>query len=160
MHIYILRHAIAEDTAKGGDTKRALTEEGRKKMKNAAAGFARLEPQIDLIYSSPLTRAAQTAEIVARAIQYPRKVATMEQLSPGFTPDTVCQKLKELKKITSVILTGHEPNCSQLASYLLGRASFEFKKGGICLIETESLEPGSGNLIWHLSPQILRFMKS
>jgi phosphohistidine phosphatase len=159
MRIYILRHAIAEDSAKGGDTQRALSDEGRKKMKDAAAGFARMDPAIDLIYSSPLVRAVQTAEILAKAIQYPRKVETLEELSPGHTPESVVQKLKTVKKAGSVVLSGHEPNCSQLASFLLGKADVEFKKGAICLIETESYNPGSGTLIWHLTPQVMRFMK-
>ena len=159
MRIYILRHAIAEDSAKGGDTKRALTEEGRKKMRDAAAGFARLDPSIDLIYSSPLVRAVETAEIVARAIQYPRKVETLEELSPGYTPESVAQKLKSIKKAEGIILSGHEPNCGQFASFLIGKGSFEFKKGAMCLIETESYSHGSGILIWHLPPQVLRLMK-
>src|SRR6185436_6950664 len=68
MEIYIVRHAIAEDApSKGtGDAARALTEEGRQKMKEAAAGFAKLEFSIDKIFSSPLIRAKQTAEILAK----------------------------------------------------------------------------------------------
>ncbi len=160
MRIYILRHGIAEDTAKGGDAQRALTEEGRKKMKDAAAGFARLDPKIDVIFSSPLVRAAQTAEIVARAIQYNGRIERMEQLSPGYSSDSVTQRIRSLKKVESVILSGHEPNCSQLASFLIGETGLEFKKGAICLIETESCDAGSGTLIWHLSPQVLRLMRS
>ena len=158
MRIYILRHAIAEDSARGGDTKRALSEEGRKKMKDAAAGFAKLKPTIDLIYSSPLVRAVETAEIVARAIQYPRKVEILEELSPGHTPESVAHKLKSIKKGEGIILSGHEPNCGQLASFFLGKGAFEFKKGAVCMIETESCNPGSGTLIWHLSPQAMRLM--
>ena len=160
MKIYILRHAIAEDSAKGGDFERALTEEGRKKMKDAAAGFARLDPSIDIVFSSPLVRAYQTAEIVARAIQYPGRIETMEQLSPGYSPQSVADRLRALKKVDSVILAGHEPNCSQLAHFLLGDAQLEFKKGAMCLIETESCDGSSGTLIWHLGPQALRLMKS
>ena len=159
MRIYILRHAIAEDSAKGGDEKRALTEEGSKKMRDAAAGFARLDPAIDLIYSSPLVRAIETAEIVARAIQYPRKVEILEELSPGHTPESVAQKLKSVKKAQGIILSGHEPNCGQLASFFIGNGAVEFKKGALCMIETESCNPGSGTLIWHLSPQAMRLMK-
>lgn len=158
MKIYIVRHAIAEDSAKGGDRERALTEEGRKKMKEAAAGFARLDPEIDTIYSSPLVRAVQTAEIIVRAIGYDRPIEIMEELSPGHSAEDVTKRLRALKKIGSVMLTGHEPDCSELSQYLLGGAQIEFKKGAICLIEAESLTAGSGRLIWHLSPQVLRLM--
>jgi phosphohistidine phosphatase len=159
MRVYILRHAIAEDSNPGGDEKRALTEEGRKKMRDAAAGFARLEQEIDIVYSSPLVRAVQTAEIVAKAIGHPGKVEIMKELSPGFAPREVAERLQAEKKMRSVILSGHEPNCSQLTSFLLGDAQFQFKKGAICLIETDSCEAESGILIWHLSPQSLRLMK-
>jgi phosphohistidine phosphatase len=159
MRIFILRHAIAEDTAKGGDSQRALSEEGRKKMRDAAAGFARLELKIDVIYSSPLVRAVQTAEILAKSIGYTSKIETMQELSPGNSPQSVSDRLRSLKKSGSIVLSGHEPNCSELAGYLLGGAQIEFKKGAICLIETESATEGSGTLIWHLSPQALRLLK-
>jgi phosphohistidine phosphatase len=158
MKIFIVRHAIAEDSARGGDRERALTEEGKKKMKEAAEGFARLDLEIDTIYSSPLVRAVQTAEIVAKAIGYKGTIENMEELSPGYSPKDVVNRLQSLKKTGTLALAGHEPNCSELASHLLGTAEVEFKKGAICLIETESVKPGSGRLIWHLSPQILRMM--
>jgi phosphohistidine phosphatase len=158
MEIYIVRHAIAEDNpSKGtGDAARALTEEGRQKMKEAASGFAKLEFSIDKILSSPLVRAKQTAEILAKALD--QKVEEMEELSPGYGPDQVCAKLQSLKKAKSVVVVGHEPNCSLLASYLLeGSSSLEiqFKKGAICRIDGSPARK-SGTLIFHLSPQILR----
>jgi len=159
MRIFILRHAIAEDTAKGGDSQRALSEEGRKKMKDAAAGFAELDLKIDAIYSSPLVRAVQTAEILAKAISYGGKIETMQELSPGNSPEAVCERVRSLKKPENIVLSGHEPNCSDLAGYLLNGAQIEFKKGAICLIETESVTADSGTVLWHLSPQILRLMK-
>jgi phosphohistidine phosphatase len=159
MEIYIVRHAIAEDTAsKGtGDAARALTEEGRQKMKEAAAGFAKLEFSIDKIFSSPLVRAKQTAEILGKVLD--QKVEEMEELSPGYGPDQVCAKLQSsAKKIKSVMVVGHEPNCSLLASYLLEGSSgleIQFKKGAICRIDGNPARK-SGTLIFHLSPQILR----
>jgi phosphohistidine phosphatase len=157
MKIFIVRHAIAEDSARGGDSERALTEEGKKKMKEAAEGFARLELEIETIYSSPLVRAVQTAEIVAKAIGYKQAPEIMEALSPAYSPKDLAKEVRSLKK-RNVMLAGHEPNCSEFADYLLGDAQLEFKKGAICLIETESVEAGSGQLVWHLSPQILRLM--
>ena len=160
MRIFILRHAIAEDTAKGGDEQRALSDEGRKKMKEAAAGFSKLDLKIDAIYTSPLVRAVQTAEILAKAIIFGGKIETMQELSPGHSPESVSSRLRSLKKSGNIVLSGHEPNCSELAAFLLGDARIEFKKGAICLVETESCTAGSGTLIWHLSPQVLRSMKS
>ncbi len=65
MEFYIVRHGIAEGYAAGGDAERALTEEGRTKIAEVAAGLARAGVEIDHLYSSPLLRARQTAEILA-----------------------------------------------------------------------------------------------
>ena len=160
MEIYIVRHAIAEEVppSGGGDAQRALTPEGRNKMKEAAKGFAKLSPEIERIFSSPLVRAKQTAEIVAKALN--KEVEEMTELSPAHSPAQVCVVLRELKKTKSAMLVGHEPNCSDLAAYLMGfkELGIEFKKGAICLIEARDLRPGSGMLIWHLSPAVLRLM--
>jgi len=158
MKVFIVRHGIAEDSARGGDRERALTEEGRKKMKDAAAGFARLNPEVDTIFSSPLVRAVQTAEIIAQALGQKAPIEIMEELSPAHSSEDVTRRLRNQKRKGNVILAGHEPNCSDLAGHLLGGTDMEFKKGAICLIETESLESGSGRLIWHLSPQVARLM--
>jgi phosphohistidine phosphatase len=158
MKIYIVRHGIAEERSRGGDRARALTEEGRKKMKEAAEGLAGLDPEIDTIFSSPLVRAVQTAEIIAKALNHEASTEVMDELSPGNSPEDVTKRLRNLKGGGNVILAGHEPNCSDLAGYLLGGTEIEFKKGAICLIETDSLASGSGRLLWHLSPQVARLM--
>ena len=158
MNIYIVRHAIAEDQPRSGtgDHLRQLSEEGKKKMKEAADGFARMKLEIDAIFCSPLIRAKQTAEIVAKALK--KETEEMVELSPGHSPEDVCRKLRGFKKSESVMLVGHEPNCSDLAAYFLGDIAVEFKKGAICLIESDDLLKHRGTLIWHLSPAVLRLM--
>lgn len=160
MELYIVRHGIAEDVASDGtDASRALTEEGRKKMKEAAAGFVRLGRPPARIFSSPLVRARQTAEILAHALK--SSVEEMTELAPGHSPAQVCDRLQQLKTVDRVMVVGHEPNCSELAAYLLsarGNVRIEFKKGAVCAIETRSAEAGSGTLITHLSPAAMRSM--
>lgn len=162
MEIYIVRHAIAEDTAKsgGGDAERELTAEGKQKMKETAAGFAKLDRKVDRIFSSPLVRARQTAEILAAVLK--QKVEEMPELSPANTAKEVCGRLEELGKSKNIMLVGHEPNCSELASYLLvgpSELDIVFKKGSICFIEADKPAAGAGTLVWHLSPQILRQLR-
>lgn len=160
MDIYIVRHGIAEEVASGGgDSARALTQEGRQKMKEAAKGFVKLQPEVQRIFASPLVRAKQTAEILAAQLK--KSVEEIKELSPGFSPSQVCERLISLKKAGSIMLVGHEPNCSELASYLLEGStgtSIEFKKGAICLIEVDLPKGASGTLRWHLSPLALRLM--
>jgi phosphohistidine phosphatase len=161
MEIYIVRHAIAEESSRSGagDAVRELTEEGIRKMKEAAAGFARLERKVDRIFASPLVRARQTAEILASATK--QTVEEMKELSPSSTPREVCGRLEQIGTSKNVMLVGHEPNCSELASYLLiGNSKLEivFKKGAICFIDAGKAAPGAGTLIWHLSPHALRLI--
>lgn len=161
MDIYIVRHGIAEDAARGmSDAKRALTAEGRKKMKEAAEGFAELQPEISRIYASPLVRAWQTAEILGFALK--KDVEEMEELVPGSSPSDVVRCLQQLGEVESVMLVGHQPNCSELASYLLsshGMVNVEFKKGAICHIQIDSLTAGAGSLLSHFPPSALRSMR-
>jgi len=158
MVVYIVRHAIAEDVSSdGSDEKRALTAEGKKKMKDAAAGFAALESEIDRVFSSPLVRAWQTAEILAK--EFGKEIEEMQEMAPGHSPKQVLNRLAEMRDEESVMLVGHQPDCSTLASYLLGNANLEFKKGAICKIQIDRMTAGSGSLIWLIPPQALRLMK-
>ena len=158
MEIYIVRHGIAEEVSgDGSDEARALTSEGKKKMKEAAAGFAKLKRTVDRIYASPLVRARQTAEILATELSI--KVEEMKELAPGNRAGAVCGRVRSIKDGQSIMLVGHEPNCSELASYLLlgsDGVQVEFKKGAICLIESRDASAGSGDLIFHLPPAVLR----
>ena len=160
MHLYIVRHGIAEDRAENHrDEDRVLTEEGKQKMREVAKGLKRMEPGLDHIFSSPLIRAKQTAEIIAA--EWKKKIEILQELAPGHAAEQVCAALKKHRKESGVMVAGHEPNCSELVSYLLdspGAVRMDFKKGAICLVETESLEMGSGSLLWHLSPKALRLM--
>jgi len=68
MDLYIIRHAIAESLGKENefsDDRRALTEEGRDRMREIAKGLHRLGAEFDLILTSPLVRAVETAQVVA-----------------------------------------------------------------------------------------------
>src|SRR4029077_5174065 len=69
MMLYVVRHAIAEDTApSGGDAARRLTSEGRRKMEQVARGLRALGIEPDVILTSPLVRAVETTRIVVAAL--------------------------------------------------------------------------------------------
>ena len=161
MEVFIVRHGIAEDMSRSRQDKdRALTEDGKQRMKEAARGFRHLQHEVGRIFTSPLVRARQTAEILGTHLK--KKVEDMKELAPGNDAAAVCKQLKTLGKVQSVMVVGHEPNCSDLVSYLLDTphaVETDFKKGAICLIETDSLDAGSGRLIWHLPPKALRLIK-
>jgi phosphohistidine phosphatase len=159
MRVLIIRHAVAEERADGGDEARALTGDGRRKMRAAAEGLRCVIKRIDVLASSPLLRAIQTAEIVSMA--YDRKKAVpVDVLKPGKPLKGVLQWVQGQPEDATVALVGHEPQLGMLASWLLSgeRRSFvRMRKGAACLLEfPEQVKPGSGTLLWMLKPSQLR----
>jgi phosphohistidine phosphatase len=161
--LLVIRHAPAGDSteweAEGHDDRlRPLTPEGKKEMRRVAKGLATLVSKIDLLATSPLVRAVQTAEIVAA--QYGCESVTLESLVPGGVPDKVVRWLREQDSAQTIALVGHEPDLSTLVCYLLAREQSSFvtlKKSGACLLELpDTPEAGGASLEWLLTPRVLR----
>jgi phosphohistidine phosphatase len=166
MHLLIIRHAVAEDKeawAQTGepDERRPITDDGRKKMRRGARGLRELVPRIDLLGASPLTRAAQTAAIVADAYDGIEPV-TVGALVPHRAPADFLSWLRDAAPGHDVIAAvGHEPHLSGLVSFLLAERpspSFvELKKGAACLVRFDDQpRAGAGCLEWLLAPKQLR----
>lgn len=163
MRLLLIRHAIAEEredfTRTGKDDRlRPLTDEGRKKMKQAARGLCELVPEIDLLVTSPLTRAAQTGAILD-SVYGGLKVEEIEELSPESTPAEFLRWLRQ-RKDEMIAAVGHEPSLGQILSWLLTgteRRLLAFRKGGACLLELpEEVGAGTATLLWALTPAQLR----
>jgi phosphohistidine phosphatase len=163
MKLLLIRHAIAEeseDFAKTGrdDRLRPLTDEGRKKMKQAARGLQEIVPEIDLLATSPLTRAAQTGAILDSVYGGLSEVE-IEELSPEATPGDFLRWLRK-QKADTLAAVGHEPSLSLILSWLLTgteRRIFAFRKGGACLLEfPDEVAAGTATLLWALTPTQLR----
>ena len=164
MRLLLIRHAIAEDREEFAETgeddgARPLTARGQKRMRAAARGLRRAAPKVDLLATSPLKRAAQTAAIVAAAYDG-LKTVDVPQLAAGATVHALLKWLQERKGDATVALVGHEPQLGVFASWLLTglQESFvEFKKGGACMLELkEQVRPGRATLMWFLRPGQLR----
>ena len=163
MKLLLIRHAIAEepeDFARTGrdDRQRPLTDEGRKKMKQNAKGLREIVPEIELLATSPLTRAAQTGAILDSVYGGLSEVE-IEELSPEASPTEFLRWLRKQKEET-IAVVGHEPSLSLILSWLLTgteRRLFSFRKGGACLLEfTGEVGPGTATLLWALTPGQLR----
>ena len=163
MKLLLLRHAIAEeseDFARTGkdDRLRPLTDEGRKKMKQGARGLRKILPEIDLLATSPLTRAAQTAAIVDSVYGGLSEVE-IEELSPEATPADFLRWLRK-QKAETLVAVGHEPSISLILSWLLTgseRRIFAFRKGGACLLDfPDEVGAGTATLLWAMTPAHLR----
>jgi phosphohistidine phosphatase len=159
MELCLVRHAIAEERGPGwpDDARRPLTDSGRHRMIEGAAGLAQLFTP-DLVITSPFLRAMQTAEILVdhyglKGLRISESLATGEHGA----------LLRELERIsaTRVVLTGHEPHMSGLLSLLLagddGLVASLFRKGAAALVTfPASPRPGGGLLEWLLQPSALR----
>ena len=163
MKLYILRHGIATDRDPRRfthDSQRPLSPEGIKKTRKIAKALATLQPEFDLVLTSPYVRAKQTADMVAELLGAPAKLRLCDPLAPGGKPRELIAELRHLCQDDSrVLLVGHEPDLSRLASLLIsGRpdADLTLKKAGLCVLDTGELVAGrcaSLNLL--LTPKIM-----
>ncbi len=163
MDLLVIRHAIAADPADyPDDAVRPLTPEGKKKMRQGALGLRRVVPAIDLLATSPLTRAVETADIVSHAYD---DLATLlvPVLAPGHPPGAVAQWLDSQRRHTVVAIVGHEPGLSRMVSWFLSgseRGFIELKKGAACLVSFAGAIGAAGaTLVWALAPSQLRELK-
>jgi phosphohistidine phosphatase len=165
MRVLVIRHAIAEDSERGQtDAERELTKAGRRKMRDASAGLRRVVGKLDVLGSSPLVRAAQTAEIVSQAYDG-LAISVVEALKPGKPLKTLLQWIQSQPPASTIAIVGHEPQLGLLVSWLLageGRRSFvRMRKGGACLLSfVRSVKAGNATLEWMLKPSQMRDLKS
>lgn len=158
--LYLVRHAIA--AARGDqwpdDTVRPITRQGAARMRRAVRGLAVLGVKFDLILTSPLLRASQTAELLAEGLRPAPPVRPAPALAPGNPPARVAELIGEHARAHHLALVGHEPALGELAAWLIGaRTPPPFKKGGVCRIDVPAVPPDrSGQLVWLATPKMLR----
>jgi phosphohistidine phosphatase len=137
--LYLVRHAIAAERGDDwpDDTKRPLTTRGVNRFKDSLPGLKALDVAIDEIFSSPLVRAKQTADLLSGGTAGNPPVKLLDALAPGQAPAGVM---------------------GQLAAHLIGASRpLPFKKGGMCRIDVGGLSPKTaGSLVWFVTPKMLR----
>ena len=162
MEIYVVRHGIAidrEDPKCPPDPERYLTEQGIEKTSRVAAAVAALSGAPDSLLSSPYVRAMQTAEIFAKALDYPKqKIRRTDLLLPGAEPTLFFRELAKDKHTSTLFVFGHAPQLDDLIATALGLKHHitSLKKAGVALIELKRVSPPSGQLIWLAPPKLLR----
>ncbi len=166
MKLVLVRHAIAEERetfAESGasDDERPLTKDGRKRMRRAARGLRELLDDLDMIVTSPLVRAVQTAEIIAAEYDAVPP-APLPSLGPGSDFGGFLEWLKRMDDVQTLVAVGHEPHISGLAAWLLtgnDQPLFEMKKGSAVLLEFNGeVRQGAARMLWFLTPAQLRFI--
>jgi phosphohistidine phosphatase len=166
MQLYLLRHGIAVEPGTRGfedDFARPLTPKGRRQLRKSAAAIKKLASRFDLILSSPLARAKQTAEIVARKLNARKRLRFTSALAPGGSAANLIRQLEREKPAPdTVLLVGHEPDMSRLVSLLTTgglQMQMDFKKGGLCKLEVEKLSAGQcAKLVWLLTPKQMKMI--
>jgi len=167
MKLYILRHGIAVergDASYAKDSDRPLTPKGERKLWKIAKAIEALGLKFDLILSSPYTRARQTAEIVAEALNARKKLEFTDNLTPAGSFKKLVDFIKDLSSSPkSILLVGHEPYLSQFISLLVGGdqgLSIALKKGGLCKLSSQSLKAGHwATLDWLMTPKQMALME-
>jgi phosphohistidine phosphatase len=160
--LYLLRHGEAEEvgaTASGSDAERALTVKGRRRVRSLAHALRQRKVSCDLVWSSPLRRALQTAEIMIRGLRLARQPVVVDCLAPDRTPREVVAELQTLRPVPdAVMLVGHEPLLGRLAALLCTGdpegLEIDLKKSGLIRLEVEKLRLGRcATLEWVISPR-------
>ena len=156
MEIYLLRHGIAENARPGApDSERALTAEGKQKLRRVLGRAKAAGVKPDLILSSPYRRALETAEVAAESLGYRGKVVHTAALVPEANPHETWEEIRSHRTEDSVLLASHEPLMSSLLALLLNTPSLmvDFKKGGLVRVDCDRFgaEPHC-TLKWMLTP--------
>jgi len=149
MNIYLIRHGDAEKASlKKMDYDRNLTPEGQQKIKTATEGWKLLVPNFSHIISSPIVRAVETAEIIAKVYKHPGKIIVDKRLTFGGKTEGLIDLALEIMG-NDMAFIGHEPDFSSYVSDLTSSSgvNVDLKKGMIAKISFDGkLRLGRGNL--------------
>jgi phosphohistidine phosphatase len=155
MELYFLRHGEADwPNWTKPDNERPLTDFGKKEVRQVAKFLDRLKVRPDLIVTSPLPRASQTAKIAAEHLK--AKLREDESLAPGFGMSELRTVLKRHHSKV-LMLVGHEPDFTNVISALTG-ASLKLSKAGVALLDIDP-EAEEGKLLWLFPPKLARKAK-
>lgn len=152
MIVVLVRHAHAIEAEPGAnDADRWLTGKGRKLARKAATWLSKRKRRPAAVWTSPLVRAVQTAEILASAADLTDTVTVCPELSPGRDPGDLLRVLAEYKGPSPVALVGHEPSLSLIATSLLADPSWTgFRKAGLLAVEWSGA--GKAERLYELDP--------
>lgn len=156
--VFMLRHGEAGNrmTVVKEDSERPLTPSGRIEMQKIAKSLKIVGLQTDQIYTSPLRRARETAEIAAKILKIP-VLEEWDELKPDGSKQALYRKLARLEQDSRPILVGHEPHLSSMIGEIIGTngSRIVLKKGGLAKVRITSFTPRiSGELRWLLTPKI------
>ncbi len=152
MRLYLVQHGKAK--SKDEDPDRPLADEGRDDVERMADFLAGRDIELEAVWHSGKTRAAQTAEILAESVVTTDGVTHRDGLKPNDIPDPVQKEINSRRR--DVMIVGHLPFLNKLASLLItGREGADvvaFQKGGIVCLEQD--DEGAWRLAWMVTPDL------
>jgi len=160
MEIYFLRHASAGKPKLNpkADERRPLDKLGIQQCHIVGRALAALKPDLDLIITSPLTRAQQTAAIVAGEVDQADKLVSDDALRPEAAYEEFEQLLARHKNKNAIMVVGHNPSQTGFLNRLVmgedSSAPVELKKGAIAKVEKDGSSPAV--LKWCMPPKVVR----
>jgi phosphohistidine phosphatase len=173
MNLYLMRHADAGVPRENPvlDAKRGLVKEGKQQCMLMAAVLTGLKAQIDVIISSPLKRARQSAQFVATEIGFESPILTSPALAPDGDYPALQQLIAEHSSREGVLIVGHNPNLHQYLAKLIsngngngnghnhlpGGGSVRLRKGAIARVDM-SRHPYQ--LQWLIDPRLARTIQA
>jgi phosphohistidine phosphatase len=156
MLVSFLRHAEAEDIATS-DFDRALTAKGLEQA-DKVGKFCAVSGLIpDVILSSPLVRAEQTARCVAKRLGG-AAVVVEQWIASGMGAEDFFEGIVEYAKMTSVLVVGHEPDFSETISAVLGvtnSAAIQVRKASLTMVDLRALRAGAGRLQFSIPVRLM-----
>lgn len=161
--IYVVRHGIAEERGSDwpDDDQRPLTDRGIRQIRQSARGLNRIGVVVDVVLTSPLVRARQTADVLVSVLDPAPSIRVVDSLAPGAAHATLVDDLAKQARRRHIALVGHEPGLGATAARLAGlKRPLQFKKGAVCRIDLDELPPGRpGHLRWFVPPRLLRGLR-
>lgn len=163
MNLYFLRHESAgqRKTDPVADHKRPLDKEGKQQCILLGHALSSMKVQFDIVLSSSLKRALQTAALVGTESGYEKKIQLSPALAPTGTWEQFQKLLESVSKNEDVLLVGHSPNLPEFVNRLLcpegGTSVLRMRKGAIAAVD---MDRATAKLQWLLDPRVLRTIQS
>ena len=161
--IFILRHGQAEDlneTENKNDFDRSLIPEGKDKIQKLGLLFNKLEESVDIVLSSPLKRAKETAEIFVSNITPKPELKIVDFLSSGTSCKDIAKGLLPYFQLNKIVLVGHAPDLELFLGKLIGAERIKLKKGALGKIVLANSIELSGELEWLITAKIVKKLKA
>ncbi|MGQ0609177.1 MAG: SixA phosphatase family protein [Chloroflexota bacterium] len=153
MILYFLRHGKAGSARPSDDDARELSGKGAEALRAAAPLWRRLNLRPDVVLSSPLPRALQTARLLCDAIG--GEPVAEDRLRPGASWGDLARAMASHPDARRVMFVGHEPDLSRAIIELTGAASVRMRTGGVACVEFYGTpEPGGGEIAWLIDPDL------